>query len=164
MLTLFQKLQKFVRYIICYLFCSISVLIFRPRLQTSTSKHGPRSLWKFSEMILDNPDLLSTRYPISRAMSDDPPLSPLPAPLGCAHYRRKCKLVAPCCGKAYNCRWPLGGHHRQEGGLSQVLSWQDGGESHSGPAESPAGLMTCWIEHKTLHPTDRNTSWPCILR
>jgi iron-sulfur cluster repair protein YtfE (RIC family) len=24
--------------------------------------------------------------------------------LGCKHYRRKCKLIAPCCGRAYVCR------------------------------------------------------------
>jgi len=24
---------------------------------------------------------------------------------GCQHYKRKCKLVAPCCNKAYNCRF-----------------------------------------------------------
>lgn len=37
---------------------------------------------------------------------DDPPLSPLKnVPLGCQHYQRKCKLIAPCCNKAYNCRF-----------------------------------------------------------
>jgi len=25
--------------------------------------------------------------------------------LGCAHYKRHCKLIAPCCNKAYNCRF-----------------------------------------------------------
>jgi len=25
--------------------------------------------------------------------------------LGCSHYQRKCKLVAPCCDTAYNCRF-----------------------------------------------------------
>jgi len=25
--------------------------------------------------------------------------------MGCKHYKRRCKLVAPCCGKAYNCRF-----------------------------------------------------------
>ena len=25
-------------------------------------------------------------------------------PFGCAHYRRRCRLVAPCCNKAYWCR------------------------------------------------------------
>ena len=25
--------------------------------------------------------------------------------LGCSHYKRKCKLVAPCCDTAYNCRF-----------------------------------------------------------
>ena len=25
--------------------------------------------------------------------------------LGCAHYRRKCRLVAPCCGGVYSCRF-----------------------------------------------------------
>lgn len=25
--------------------------------------------------------------------------------LGCEHYKRHCKLVAPCCGKVYNCRF-----------------------------------------------------------
>ena len=23
---------------------------------------------------------------------------------GCSHYKRKCKLVAPCCGGVFNCR------------------------------------------------------------
>jgi len=26
-------------------------------------------------------------------------------PLGCSHYQRKCKLVAPCCDQPYNCRF-----------------------------------------------------------
>jgi len=26
-------------------------------------------------------------------------------PLGCSHYKRKCKLISPCCGKEYNCRF-----------------------------------------------------------
>lgn len=25
--------------------------------------------------------------------------------LGCAHYKRHCRLVAPCCAKVYNCRF-----------------------------------------------------------
>ena len=24
--------------------------------------------------------------------------------LGCGHYKRKCKVVAPCCDRAYTCR------------------------------------------------------------
>ena len=24
--------------------------------------------------------------------------------LGCEHYKRHCRLVAPCCAKVYNCR------------------------------------------------------------
>jgi len=31
--------------------------------------------------------------------------SPSPDVLGCSHYQRKCKLVAPCCDTAYNCRF-----------------------------------------------------------
>jgi len=27
------------------------------------------------------------------------------ANLGCSHYKRKCKLMAPCCQKTYNCRF-----------------------------------------------------------
>ena len=27
-----------------------------------------------------------------------------PEVLGCSHYQRKCKLIAPCCDTAYNCR------------------------------------------------------------
>ena len=26
------------------------------------------------------------------------------AKFGCSHYTRKCRLVAPCCGKIYSCR------------------------------------------------------------
>ncbi|PFH38730.1 CHY zinc finger domain-containing protein [Besnoitia besnoiti] len=29
---------------------------------------------------------------------------PRPPGIGCAHYRRKCKLVAPCCGEVFWCR------------------------------------------------------------
>jgi hypothetical protein len=30
--------------------------------------------------------------------------------LGCQHYRRAARLVAPCCGQVFTCRWVLGSH------------------------------------------------------
>ena len=39
-------------------------------------------------------------------MSTDPPKPPPSSrtQLGCTHYNRKCKIVAPCCNKVYWCR------------------------------------------------------------
>eukprot|EP00741_Cyanophora_paradoxa_P021286 tig00021348_g20546.t1 len=35
-----------------------------------------------------------------------PPDTPAPAPpLGCSHYQRAVRLVAPCCGRVYSCHW-----------------------------------------------------------
>ena len=39
--------------------------------------------------------------------SSDSSVDELPPPehYGCVHYRRKARLVAPCCGKVYPCRF-----------------------------------------------------------
>ena len=64
--------------------------------------------------------------------------SPSPDVLGCSHYKRKCKLVAPCCDTAYNCR---SSHYRCQRMLIltvQVLSRRGWG-SYSGAEECEGG-------------------------
>jgi len=42
---------------------------------------------------------------MSQFHSSDQNMSEDREELGCAHYKRHCKLVAPCCSKVYNCRF-----------------------------------------------------------
>ena len=52
--------------------------------------------------------------------------------LGCSHYQRKCKLVAPCCDTAYNCRSPHYPHCQERGGWYWVCRFcHDEAESHT---------------------------------
>jgi len=48
-----------------------------------------------------------------------------PVKLGCSHYQRKCKLVGPCCNKAYNCRFchdeEAANHELDRGSVTEVV-------------------------------------------
>ena len=67
---------------------------------------------------------------------------------GCKHYRRRCRMVAPCCGEVFWCR-----HCHNE--LKTANEWVRGpaASSAGGPGPAPqvhralfalAGSPTCW--------------------
>ena len=58
---------------------------------------------------------------------------------GCSHYKRKCKLVAPCCGGVYSCRCVQMKIVNNPLGLFQVLPWRVSARPHDRPEAGHGG-------------------------
>eukprot|EP01041_Mallomonas_annulata_P006915 gene6915-14045_t len=60
--------------------------------------------------------------PGSNANNNQSPNPSLSLSLGCSHYKRGCKLVAPCCNRAFTCRLCHDDHYQNDHTLDRELA------------------------------------------